>query len=101
MYRVSKSSFIFGLLLAGLAGGVASTLRGGQAPPKASGNVPSQASIGRGVDLVSTGHCTEALAILKRGREVADKKVRYPAAMATAQCGMSTDQEDAVVESLL
>lgn len=102
MYRVSKSSSIFGLLLAGLTCGVASRLYGGQASPKASGNVPSQASIERGIDLASTGHCAEALAILKRGtQQVADKKVRYRAAMATAQCGMSTDQEDPVVESLL
>jgi len=58
--------------------------------------------IERGIDLASTGHCTEALAILKKAfARVADKKIRYQAAMATAQCGMSVDQEDAVVQSLL
>jgi predicted Zn-dependent protease len=30
-----------------------------------------------------------------------DKNLRYRAAMATAQCGMSTDQEDAVVQSMV
>lgn len=59
-------------------------------------------SIQRGIDLASTGHCGEALAILRKGtRQIATKKLRYQAEMAAAQCGMSTDEEDVVVESLL
>ena len=102
MYRVSKGNLVFGLLFACLAWSVASGLWASQAPRKASGSAPAQDSIEHGIDLASTGHCAEALAILKKGmRQVADKRVRYRAAMAVAQCGMSADEEDAVVESLL
>jgi predicted Zn-dependent protease len=69
---------------------------------KTSATDPSPASIERGIDLASRGNCSAALAILRKAvSHVADKKIRYQAAMATAQCGMSVDQEDAVVESLL
>ena len=62
----------------------------------------SPALIEQGIDLASRGNCSAALAILRRAvSRVADKKIRYQAAMATAQCGMSLDQEDAVVESLV
>jgi len=56
----------------------------------------------RGIDLASTGHCTEALRILQKSDlRALDNNLRYQAAMATAQCGMSVDQEDAVLQSLL
>ena len=68
---------------------------------KTSATDPSPASIERGIDMASRGNCSAALAILRKAvSHVADKKIRYQAAMATAQCGMSVDQEDAVVESL-
>jgi predicted Zn-dependent protease len=37
----------------------------------------------------------------KAAPEIADKGLRYKAAMASAQCGMSVDQEDTVLKSLL
>src|SRR6266581_5561080 len=73
-----------------------------QASRKTSSGSSSTPSVERGVDLASTGHCLEALAILKKAApEIADKRLRYKAAMASAQCGMSVDQEDTVVKSLL
>jgi len=77
-------------------------LCGAQASRKTSTGSFSISSVERGIDLASTGHCVEALAILKKAApEIVDKKLRYKAAMASAQCGMSLDQEDAVVQSLL
>lgn len=73
---------------------------------QARGDVPvrkavSAGTIEHGVDLASTGHCTEALAILRHGTPpTLGKQLRYQAAMAAAQCGMSTDDEDAVVQSM-
>ena len=73
-----------------------------QTSSKTSAGSSSTPSVKRGIDLASTGHCVEALAILKKAApEIADKKLRYKAAMASAQCGMSVDQEDTVVKSLL
>ncbi|HKV23631.1 MAG TPA: tetratricopeptide repeat protein [Candidatus Acidoferrum sp.] len=61
----------------------------------------SAATIEHGIDLASTGHCAEALAILKHATsQLSDKELRYRAEMAAAQCGMSTDDEDAVVQSM-
>jgi len=92
------------LMAACLVCGSPAQMRAAQGAPssKASANDPSPASIERGIELASTGHCSGALAILRKaGSRVLDKKIRYQAAMATAQCGMSLDQEGAVVESLL
>ena len=75
-------------------------LCGAQASRKTASS--STDSVERGIDLASTGHCLEALAILKKAApETPDKGLRYKAAMASAQCGMSVDQEDTVVKALL
>src|SRR5437879_13867112 len=61
----------------------------------------SSARIEQGVDLAAKGKCPEALAILRKSIPApVDKQLRYRAAMARAQCGMSLDQADVVVESL-
>lgn len=76
-------------------------LCGAQSSRKTAGS-SSTPSVERGIDLASTGQCLEALAILKKAApEITDKGLRYKAAMASAQCGMSVDQEDTVVNSLL
>lgn len=62
----------------------------------------STAHIEHVMDLAQTGHCTEALPVLRKALPgLRDPKYRYSVAMLSAQCGMSVDQEDAVVESLL
>ena len=100
----SRSSRAVVLLAACLASGSPAQIHAAQKTPvsRAYANDPPPASIERGIDLASTGHCSAALAILRGAfSRISEKKIRYRAAMATAQCGMSVDQEDAVVESLL
>lgn len=65
---------------------------------------PSQeaaSSIERAINLTAKGRCQEALPILKRSlSQLRDKQVEYRAAMATARCAMSLDQEQAAVNAL-
>ena len=90
------------LLVFGFCGEVCVGQGASGVPANKAAAPPAGASVERGIDLASTGHCTEALAILRKANlKTLDKNLRYRAAMATAQCGMSTDQEDAVVQSML
>ena len=89
--------FIAPLVCGSLAGSSAA-----QVSRKASRSESPSAAAERGISLASRGHCAEALPILQRSiPQIADKDLRYDAAMARAQCGMSANQVDAVVESLL
>ena len=90
------------MIAAAMVCGTPGELLGAQTERKTSeGNSPS-ARIARGVDLASKGQCPEALAILRKPiSDAVDGQLRYRAAMASAQCGMSVDQADVVVESLL
>jgi len=73
-----------------------------QASKKTSATESPSAAAERGIALASKGHCEEALPILKKSiPELSDKDLLHDAAMARAQCGMSVNQVDAVVESLL
>jgi len=73
-----------------------------QVSKKASVAESLSAAAERGINLASRGHCPEALSILKKTMpQIADKDLRYDAAMASAQCGMSVDQADVVVEALV
>lgn len=95
---VSAPALILSSLILVVPGG----LCGAQSSRKTSTGSSSADSVERGIDLASTGHCLEALAILKKAApEIADKGLRYRAAMASAQCGMSMDEEDTVVKSLV
>ena len=90
------------MMVAALVGGTAGELLGAHAEGKMSEGRSSSARIEQGVDLASKGKCPEALAILRKSIPApVDKQLRYRAAMASAQCGMSVDQADVVVESLL
>jgi tetratricopeptide (TPR) repeat protein len=56
----------------------------------------------RGITLGTRGRCKEAMPILKRViPKIQDKDLLHDAVMARAQCGMATDQRDAVAESLI
>lgn len=56
----------------------------------------------KGIQFASEGECSEALPLLRKSvAHISDKRLTYDAAMAMAQCGMSTDQEDAAVEALV
>lgn len=80
-------------------------LFGARATAQVAKQVPASdlsASARKGVQLASEGHCNEALPLLRRSiAHIADKQLTYGAAMAMAQCGMSTDQEDAAVDALV
>lgn len=72
-----------------------------QTTKKAPATDPS-ATAQRGIDLAAGGRCTEALPVLRKAiARVTEKKVRYDAEMAMAQCGMSVNQQDAAVEGLI
>jgi tetratricopeptide (TPR) repeat protein len=59
------------------------------------------ASIQRAVGLAEKGRCQEALPILKRGvARVTDAKLKYRAAILSAQCAMSLGKVDSALESL-
>jgi tetratricopeptide (TPR) repeat protein len=90
------------MMAAAMVCGIPGELLGSQAERRPSESSSSSARIERGVELASKGQCTEALAILRKSiPERGDEQLRYRAAMASAQCGMSVDQADVVVESLL
>lgn len=58
-------------------------------------------SIERAIDLTVKGRCQEALPVLQRSlSQVKNKQVEYRAAMATARCAMSLDQEQTAVNAL-
>jgi tetratricopeptide (TPR) repeat protein len=65
---------------------------------------PSQeapSSIERAIDLTVKGRCQEALPVLRRSlSQLKNKQVEYRAAMATARCAMSLDQEQTAVNAL-
>lgn len=74
---------------------------GAQASKKVPAVSPSM-SARKGIQLASTGHCDEALPLLRNSlSHIADKQLTYHAAMAMAQCGMSVDQEGDVVRALV
>ncbi|HZO86092.1 MAG TPA: tetratricopeptide repeat protein, partial [Verrucomicrobiae bacterium] len=55
----------------------------------------------KAVGLAEQGRCLEALAVLKRDtRQLADKQLRYRAAMATARCAMSLNDTAAVLDAI-
>jgi len=55
----------------------------------------------KGVDLAMTGHCPEALPLLKKAmRSVAEQELRYNVAMSAARCAMSLDQKETAADAL-
>jgi len=90
------------LFLAALIGGFLTGSSAAQVSKKAAVTESPSAAAERGISLATRGHCADALPILKKSiPQIRDKNLRYDAAMASAQCGMSADQVDAVVEALL
>src|ERR1039458_27890 len=56
----------------------------------------------RAIGLVEQGRCKEALPILERAMpHLADKQLRYHAAMAQARCAMALDREPTAITALL
>lgn len=60
-----------------------------------------EASVRRGIELVETGRCAEALPLLERGLlQVTDKSLRYQAQMAGVRCAMAVGNEKAATDNL-
>jgi len=56
----------------------------------------------RGLSLAETGHCREALPILKKAAPLtADKQLKLKAGLATVRCGLALNQTDSAVSALL
>jgi tetratricopeptide (TPR) repeat protein len=71
-----------------------------QVEQKAIAPVPS-ASLKRAVELAKTGHCSEALPLLKKAYpQVADRSSKRDAALAGVRCGLFSNQPDATLEFL-
>ena len=59
------------------------------------------ASVQHGIQLVESGHCSEALPILEHGLpHVAEKTLRYHAQMALVRCAMALDQQQVAADTL-
>src|SRR5690242_15571414 len=68
---------------------------------RSSSRTPS-ASVQHGIDLVETGHCKEALPMLKRGLpRITEKALLYHGQMALVRCAMAVDDERTAVDTLL
>lgn len=81
----------FGTLVAATAGGQTRP-----AAPQASAPTVEQA-----IELAAKGRCQEALPVLKKSAgHVAEKDLKYRAAMATARCAMSLGQAETAVMAL-
>jgi len=62
---------------------------------------PPDASVQRGIKLVETGRCTEALPLLARGlSHITDKDLRYRAEMAEVRCAMAVNDQQTAADAL-
>lgn len=95
---MSKS--VHTILTAGLACGLVATPAAAQTSSKTA--TDPNASARRAVGMAERGRCSEALPNLKRStRGIADKSLRYRAAMATARCAMSLGDAATAVDALM
>lgn len=91
-----------GLISAAIALSSASATAQSSSPTHpATSSAPSSHMIEQAIDLAAKGACEEALPTLRRsGSHIADKELRYRAAMATAKCAMSLDERDVALQAL-
>lgn len=88
------------IVLLGLVGTTLPLQGVAQAPQKAPTSNP-QAAAKRGLSLAESGHCKEALQILRRSTgNLPDKDLKLRAGLATVRCAMSLDRTDAAVEAV-
>jgi len=60
----------------------------------------SSSSVESALELAAKGHCQQALPLSEIDLRIHDKDLKYRAAMATARCAMSLDQEETAVQAL-
>jgi hypothetical protein len=72
-----------------------------QAPEKPTPAGVWSSCVESALELAAKGHCQQALPTLKKSTSrIHDKDLKYRAAMATARCAMSLDQEETAVQAL-
>jgi tetratricopeptide (TPR) repeat protein len=73
-----------------------------QSDPKASPPTNALSSAQKGLSLAESGHCREALPILRKSAAVTtDKQLKIKVGLATVRCGMTLNQTEAAVNALL
>ncbi len=88
-------------LILTLASAILTGLVAAQSAPKTAA-VDTSSSAEKGISLAETGHCREALPILKKSAPLTpDKQLKLRAGLATVRCGLSLNQPDAAVNALL
>jgi predicted Zn-dependent protease len=95
------SSFLHAMITVALACSLAAARAEAQVASKAQAPDPAE-STRKALSLAESGRCAEALPVLKRNTQgLADKQLRYLAAFATVNCGMSVNDTPAVVNALV
>lgn len=96
-----KSRCILVLLAATFCGSPGAWLHAQVTKSPATAESPTAAAE-RGISLGTSGHCKEAMPVLKRViPKLQDKDLLHDAVMARAQCGMAVDERAAVAESII
>ncbi len=94
------SKFLLAIITIAFACATAATRGEAQTVPKAQPADPA-ASTRQALTLAEGGRCAEALPVLKRNMQgLADKQLRYHAAFASVNCGMSVNDTAAVMNAL-
>jgi tetratricopeptide (TPR) repeat protein len=94
-------SAISRFLVLTLACGILTGLVAAQSAPKTAA-VDTSSATEKGISLAESGHCREALPILKKSAPLTtDKQLKLRAGLATVRCGLSLNQTDAAVNALL
>jgi tetratricopeptide (TPR) repeat protein len=105
-YLLLTASLIAGIFVrcdVARAQATAPTPAAGTAPAaKSAAGVDFAASAAQGIGFAEKGRCREALPLLKKAiPHLADKQLKFEAAMASARCAMSLDQVETTVDALL
>jgi tetratricopeptide (TPR) repeat protein len=85
--------------LAALSAVVAIAAIAQSAPSRPAGGTRS--SLDRGTHLAETGHCSEALPLLKKAAASSEKQLKRRAGLAGVRCSLTLDRRDDLVEYLL
>jgi len=73
----------------------------GAQAPKATALASSVSSVQRGIALSESGHCPDALPLLKKSAvQVTDKPLKLKGGLATVRCAMSLDQRGPALDAL-
>lgn len=95
------SSFLHAMITVALACSLAAARAEAQVAAKPQAADPT-ASTRQALSLAESGHCADALPVLKRNMQaLSDKHLRYLSAFATVNCGMSVNDTAAVLNALV